>query len=249
MTDHGLAVPADEVVEWGTLFSRCESARTWPELRGELYGSRVLLSDYRSVLSARDLDGDELLETGTIDELRALLTEQVEEDRFCQGVGEEAFWDGTVDEILSALANRMDLAYVAPHRVLPCPTCGDAHRAQTVVFGMPAGQPTPEDEERYLFAGCVVDDTMGDWYCRSCESFYSLPSTDPSLMDDRDRATELASSDRLSVEELGQLYRDITLGVPTRVVLDTDTKRQQFLTAKQEVREIEARGQMVEIPE
>jgi len=248
MTGSGLDVPAGEV-EWATLFSRCEVAHTWSELRGELYGSRVLLSDYRSVLSASDLDGDELLETGSIDELRALLTEQVKEDPSCEGAGEEAFWDGAVDEILSTLADRLDLAYVAPDRVLPCPICLDTRRVQTVVFGMPAGQPSPEDEERYLFAGCVTDDTMGDWYCRSCERFYGLPSTDPFQMDDRDLATEPGPADGLSVEEVGQLCRDITLGVPTRVVLDTDTKRQEFLTVRRQVRDIKAQGYMVETPE
>ncbi len=248
MIDSGLAIPVGGV-EWGNLFSGCRAACTWPELRGELYRSRVLLSDYRSVLSASDLDGDELLETRTIDELQALLTEQVREESFCEGAGEEAFWDGTVDAILSALADRMDLAYLAPHRVPPCPTCGDTRRVQTVVFGMSAGQPSPEDEERYLFAGCVAADTMGDWYCRSCERFYSLASTDPFQMDDRDLATEPGPADGLSVEEVGQLCRDITLGVPTRVVLDTDTKRQEFLTVRRQVRDIKAQGYMVETPE
>ena len=248
MTGTPSDVPGDEV-EWGNLFSGCRAARSWPELHDEIRGSGVLVSGHRSVLSGSDLDGDELLEMGTIDELRALLTEQVRADHLWEGAGEEALWHGALDDVLVALADRVGLSYVAPHRVLPCPTCGDTQRVQTVVFGMPAGQPTPEDEERYLFAGCVTDDTMGDWYCRSCERFYSVPSAEPSQKDERDRATEPEPSERLSVDELGRLYRDIVLGVPTKVVLDTDTKRQQFLTAKQEVREIEARGWMVETPE
>ncbi len=59
-------------------------------------------------------------------------------------------------------------------RVLSCPTCGDKERVQKVVFGMPAGQPSAEDEERYFYAGCVIEEPInGDWYCPACEQFYS----------------------------------------------------------------------------
>jgi hypothetical protein len=88
---------------------------------------------------------------------------------------------------------------------------------------------------------------MGDWFCPTCESFHSVPWVDPFEGVEPGEASE--GRDGLTADELGQLYRDITLGNPTQVVLDTDAKRQQYLDAKQEVRDIDARGHIVEIPE
>jgi hypothetical protein len=166
-------------IDWTQLFGRCVAAESWSEFHKEMYGSGVLLSNYLAVLAATDLEGDELLELGTVQQLRAMLTEQVREDHFSYGSGEHDFWNGIFDEFLAALAYRLGMPYDTPRRVLPCPTCGDKARIQTVVFGMPAGPPTPEEEDKCYFAGCVDDGSMGDWFCPACESFHSVPWVDP----------------------------------------------------------------------
>lgn len=248
MTDNATDVPSAEI-DWAHLFDRCAAAGSWSDFRSELYGSGVLLSDYMAVLAASNMDGDELLELGTTEQLRGLLTEQVRLDHFEEGAGEVDFWDGTFDETLAALAYPMSTDYDSPRRVLPCPTCGDTKNVQTVVFGMPAGQPTLEEEAKYYFAGCLVDGTMGDWYCPSCEKFHSVPRVNPFEWAEQESAAVPESKDTLSADELGQLYRDITLGSATHVLLDTEAKRQQFLDAQQEVRDIAARGHIIEVPE
>lgn len=162
-------------IEWARLLDRCVGAGSWPVFHDEMYGSGVLLSDYNAVLAATDIEVDELLELGTVEQLRAMLTEQVSFDHFSCGSGEHDFWNGTFDETLAALAFRLGMPYDTPRRVLPCPTCGNKARIQTVVIGMPAGPPTPEEEDKYYFAGCVDDGSMGDWFCPMCDSFYSVP--------------------------------------------------------------------------
>jgi hypothetical protein len=163
---------SSEDIEWRALLDQAAAALTWSELSSVLYRSGVLVSEYLSVLSEED-EWSEVVETGDVSALRALLTESVRDDRFSEGEGESNFWDGLFDEILAALANRVHLDYEVPRRVLPCPTCGDTVRIQTVVFGMPAGMPSQEEEDQYYFAGCVMDDTMGTWYCPACDQFYS----------------------------------------------------------------------------
>lgn len=68
-----------------------------------------------------------------------------------------------------------------PKRFKRCPSCGDKEKVQYVYWGMPAA-PTPEEEARIHFAGCVIDvehDESGDvipqpkWYCPSDNLFYS----------------------------------------------------------------------------
>lgn len=174
MTEATNDVPSGEI-EWARLLDRCVVAESWPVFHDEMYGSGVLLSDYNAVLAATDIEGDELLELGTVEQLRAMLTEQVSFDHFSCGSGEHDFWNGTFDETLAALAFRLGMPYDTPRRVLPCPTCGNKARIQTVVIGMPAGPPTPEEEDKYYFAGCVDDGSMGDWFCPMCDSFYSVP--------------------------------------------------------------------------
>jgi hypothetical protein len=177
MTGKRNNAPSAEI-DWTRLFGRCVTAGTWSEFHQEMYGSGVLLSDYLAILAATYLDGDELIELGTVAQLRAMLTEQVGEDHPSSGLGEEDFWNGTYDEILAALAHRIGPPYDTPRRVLPCPTCGDKAKIQTVVIGMPAGPPTEEEEDQYYFAGCTDDGSTGDWFCPTCESFYSVPRLD-----------------------------------------------------------------------
>lgn len=174
MTEATNDVPSGEI-EWARLLDRCVVAESWPVFHDEMYGSGVLLSDYNAVLAATDIEVDELLELGTVEQLRAMLTEQVSFDHFSCGSGEHDFWNGTFDETLAALAFRLGMPYDTPRRVLPCPACGNKARIQTVVIGMPAGPPTPEEEDKYYFAGCVDDGSMGDWFCPMCDSFYSVP--------------------------------------------------------------------------
>ncbi|KAA3640333.1 MAG: hypothetical protein DWP92_03230 [Armatimonadetes bacterium] len=166
-------------IDWTGFFARCVAAESWPVFRNEAYRSGVLLSHYHAVLGATGLEGDELLERGTVEELRALFTQQIRKEYFTYGSGEHEFLDGILDETLEALAHRMGLPYDTPRRVLPCPTCGDRARIQTVVIGMPAGPPSPQDEEKYYFAGCIDDGSTGDWFCPSCDSFYSVPFENP----------------------------------------------------------------------
>ncbi|MEN8041635.1 MAG: DUF6508 domain-containing protein [Actinomycetota bacterium] len=238
--------PIDEI-DWSSLFAACAQAKSWSELLRVVFVSGVLLSEYTATQTEADVDDDEVLEHGSVEQLRAVLTRHVREDRFAEGAGEEYFWSGTFDEILAVMASRMNVVYDPPRRVLPCPTCGDASKIQTVVFGMPARMPTSEDEAQYHFAGCVVDDEMGDWYCPTCEEFYRIPWTDPFEWNDPKPPSSLRET--LTVDELGQVYRDITLGRPARVGLDTDAKKQAFLDAHQDVRDIAARGYIIETPE
>jgi hypothetical protein len=177
MTGTGNDAPSAEI-DWTQLLGRCLAAETWSEFHDEMYGSGVLLSDCLAVLAATDLEGDDLLELGTVAQLRAMLTEQVRGDHFSYGSGEQDFWEGTFDEILAALAFGLGVPYDMPRRVLPCPTCGDKAKIQTVVIGMPAGPPTEEEEDQYYFAGCTDDGSTGDWFCPTCESFYSVPRVD-----------------------------------------------------------------------
>jgi hypothetical protein len=61
----------------------------------------------------------------------------------------------------------------------PCPRCGDDHSTQVLVVGMPAYFPSPDEEERVRFHGCLVDEsTPSDpWWCPACSK--SFPWTYP----------------------------------------------------------------------
>ncbi|MCZ7533831.1 MAG: nuclease A inhibitor family protein [Acidimicrobiia bacterium] len=178
MTGAPIDTPIDEI-DWTGFFARCVVAESWPAFRNEAYSSGVLLSHYHAVLDATDIEGDELLEWGTVKELRALFTQQIRKEYFTYGSGDHEFLDGILDETLEALAHRLGLAYDTPRRVLPCPTCGDRARIQTVVIGLPAGPPSPKDEDHYYFAGCTDDGSTGEWFCPTCDSFYSVPFENP----------------------------------------------------------------------
>jgi hypothetical protein len=195
-------LPSAEI-DWTKVLGRCVDVENWSDFHDEIYGSGVLLSDYNAVLAASELEGDELLELGTVEQLRAMLTEQVREDHFAYGSGEYDFWNGTFDEILAALAFRVGTPYDTPRRVLPCPTCGDKAKVQTVVFGMPAGPPTPEEEDEYYFAGCTDDGGMGDWFCPTCETFHSVQWLDPFEWAGQDAGPE--QNDMLTADESGEL--------------------------------------------
>ena len=101
MTSDATDVPTEEV-EWVRVFNRCAAAKTWSELQSMLYASGILLSDYVTVLETSEFDEDELLEFGTEEQLRAMLTQLVRQDHFVEGAGEHGFWQGTFDEILAA---------------------------------------------------------------------------------------------------------------------------------------------------
>ena len=55
--------------------------------------------------------------------------------------------------------------------------------------------------------------------------------------------------DRLTVEELGQLTRDIVLGHPTNVVLDNPTKLRVYESLRADVERSMESGYMIETPE
>ncbi len=54
---------------------------------------------------------------------------------------------------------------------------------------------------------------------------------------------------KLTVEELGQLTRDIVLGHPTKVVLDNPTKLNTFMSVRADIERATENGHMVETPE
>ncbi len=54
---------------------------------------------------------------------------------------------------------------------------------------------------------------------------------------------------KLTVEELGQLTRDIVLGHPTKVVLDNPTKLKVFESLRADIERATERGHMIETPE
>lgn len=57
------------------------------------------------------------------------------------------------------------------------------------------------------------------------------------------------SDERLTLEELGQLTRDIVLGHPTRIVLDNPTKLRVFESLRADIERAKAQGHMIETPE
>jgi hypothetical protein len=57
------------------------------------------------------------------------------------------------------------------------------------------------------------------------------------------------AEEKLTVEELGQLTRDIVLGHPTDVVLDNPTKLRTFESLRAEIKLAKERGFMIETPE
>ena len=73
-------------------------------------------------------------------------------------------------------------------RIRRCPQCGDRDRVQIIIHGMPAFRPTPEEEDRVIFAGCVMfvsedpDQGPPKWRCPACDVSYTgrgVVVTDP----------------------------------------------------------------------
>jgi hypothetical protein len=66
-----------------------------------------------------------------------------------------------------------------PKRIRRCPQCGDRDHIQVIIYGMPAGPPTPEEEDRVIFAGCVMfvsedpDWQSPKWHCPTCDASYT----------------------------------------------------------------------------
>lgn len=56
------------------------------------------------------------------------------------------------------------------------------------------------------------------------------------------------SGEKLTLAELGQLTRDIVMGHPTSVVLDTPVKFQVFLKLRADIERAKQRGYMIETP-
>lgn len=78
------------------------------------------------------------------------------------------------------MMNRDGVIYnYLPKRVRRCPECGDRDRVQIVVYGMPAVPPTPDEEDRVLFAGCVMlasddpEQESPEWHCPTCHLSYT----------------------------------------------------------------------------
>ena len=194
--------------------------------------------------------------------MRRWLTWFVRRPQSIAGNGERIFWNGELDAVLDTIGRAVGHPYplppgeyVLPRRFRPCPSCGDTERVQYRVVGMPPAPPRVLDESRVRDEGCTVDEVElgGDWYCPAGDAFYH--HVQPRLWTvgyagvvagERNPSD---SCDGLTTEELGQIYRDIVVGRPTRVVLDTDAKRRTSLRAQQAVAEIHARGHMVEIPD
>ena len=66
-----------------------------------------------------------------------------------------------------------------PKRIRRCPQCGDRDRVKLILYGMPAGRPPPEEEDRIIFAGCMMpmyedpEQQPPDWHCSICEVSYT----------------------------------------------------------------------------
>lgn len=76
--------------------------------------------------------------------------------------------------------NRDGVVYnYLPKRVRRCPECGDRDRVQIIVYGMPAVWPTPDEEDRVKFAGCMMpsyedpDQEPPKWHCPTCDVSYT----------------------------------------------------------------------------
>lgn len=57
----------------------------------------------------------------------------------------------------------------APKRFRRCPRCRSTAAVRRVIYGMPAYQPTPDDEANVMLAGCVMPDGVpAEWWCDNC---------------------------------------------------------------------------------
>jgi hypothetical protein len=62
-----------------------------------------------------------------------------------------------------------------PSRIRACPRCRDTSRVQVILYGMPAFPPSPEEEDRIFFAGCMWPyfDEEPQWKCPACDVYYT----------------------------------------------------------------------------
>ena len=66
-----------------------------------------------------------------------------------------------------------------PKRIRRCPQCGDRDHVQLIFYGMPGFPPPPEEEDRIIFAGCMMpiyedpEQEAPDWHCPTCELSYT----------------------------------------------------------------------------
>ena len=162
--------------------------------------------------------------------MRRWLTWFVRRPQSIAGNGERIFWNGELDAVLDTIGRAVGHPYplppgeyVLPRRFRPCPSCGDTERVQYRVVGMPPAPPRVLDESRVRDEGCTVDEVElgGDWYCPACDAFYH--HVQPRLWTvgyagvAAGERNPSDSCDGLTIEELGQIYRDIVVGRPTRV--------------------------------
>jgi hypothetical protein len=66
-----------------------------------------------------------------------------------------------------------------PKRIRACPVCRKSAQVQIIIYGMPAGPPSAEEEDRVVFAGCVMpfyedpEQEPPDWHCPTCRVSYT----------------------------------------------------------------------------
>ena len=76
-----------------------------------------------------------------------------------------------------------------PKRVRACPVCRKSAKVQIIIYGMPAGPPSAEEEDRVMFAGCMMpfyedpEQEPPKWHCPTCDVSYTgrgvvVPETD-----------------------------------------------------------------------
>ena len=176
MMSNRMDTPAEEI-EWESLFIDAAAAPTWSELEVALARSGVLVTRYDDYpFPTEEEVWNSVIETRDVAEIRALLTHHVREDQLVENAGVDDFFDGIFDLLLGALADRVGEVYVPPSRLPACPKCGAASKVQEVVYGMPAREPSPEEELHTYFAGCVVDEVIdGRWRCPPCGHFFDYP--------------------------------------------------------------------------
>jgi len=60
-----------------------------------------------------------------------------------------------------------------PKRIRACPNCRDRDHVQVIIYGMPTGPPSPREEDRVYFAGCIPSaESDPRWHCVVCDTFY-----------------------------------------------------------------------------
>lgn len=190
MTKFRTDVP-DGDIDWRSLLVEMAAAGSFSAMRDPIYASGALRTGYLDRVT-NDVEIAEETIQADLDRLRDILTWIVRGDRFDGGVGDEAYWSGSLDAVFEEIGDRVGLpyslprgVYVLPRRIPGCPTCSDTRRVQIVVYGMPPAPPVGVDESRICFPGCLTNGTEPSWFCPSCEMFYDYPGyriTDDSVL-------------------------------------------------------------------